>query len=214
MKKALIVITILMFAGCKKSPFQQTYDPGPLYAIPAEMKAWTIFKPGSYWVYKNENTGQHDSAIYKYGPYSEVKPCGNCPVIQYNWYFLTSPMIVKFRLIGQADSNAELEVTNRARWTFDHILTYQTIINPDTTSINIDYFLKYRCLGHFPTYSLNGNIFTNVIGARIEETLDTYYQEPYYVESFFARNIGLIKYHQHTNEGDTTWSLTSWHTVQ
>ncbi len=212
MNKLIFLTALLVLTGCRKTPYQPDYTEGPLYSIPAEMKAWTMFKPGSYWIYLNETTNESDSSIYKYGPYFEQIPCGNCPVEQHLWFFVTSPVFVKFKIYGGADSNAYLEVTTRNYSTND-VLTYNTLIHPDSSSNTSGYSGLYKCLGVFNNFILNGNIFPEVIGTR--RTVTDYYEENNsFTESYFARNIGLIKFRQHTSKGDTSWSLMKWHTVQ
>ena len=212
MNKKFFFLALLLLAGCRKTPYQPNYTEGPLYSIPAEMKEWTMFKPGSYWIYKNETTNESDSSTYKYGPYFEQIPCGNCPVEQHMWFFVNSPAFVKFTIYGGADSNAYLEVTTR-NYSATDVLTYHTLIHPDSSSNTSDYLMTYKCLGEFDNFILNGNIFTNVIGTHLEGK-DYYEENNSFTESYFARNIGLIKFRQHTSKGDTTWSLMKWHTVQ
>ena len=127
------------------------------------------------------------------------------------WFFVNSPAFVKFYVRGGADSNAVLNVTTRSRWNFN-VLTYRTLIHPDSSSNTSDYSNSYKCVGVFDHFILNGNTFSNVIATRLESR-DSYGNN-YFVESWFARNTGLIKFHQHTSKGDTTWSLVSWHVEQ
>lgn len=211
MANRFLLLMILIIAGCSKSPPQKDDTLGPLYAIPAEMKAWTMFNPGSFWNYRNEKTGNIDTTFYKYGPYFRETPCINCPVYQYMWFFVNSPVFVKFKLTGAADSNAKLNVTTRDRWNFN-VLTYRTLIHPDASSNDSSYYQSYKCLGLFSNFLLNGHSFSNVIATRLAGKDNN--GKDYTVESWFARNIGLIKFHVKSGQGDTTWSLAGWHTEQ
>jgi len=212
MNKTIFLFVPLLLAGCHKPSDQPTFlTPGPLYAIPAEMKEWTMFKPGSYWIYKNESTGESDSSTQKYGPYFEEIPCRNCPVRQEMWFFAASPVYAKFELHGGADSNAVLWITTRDHRVTD-ILTYYTLVHPDASSNTSDYLETYKCLGVLDNFVLNDNTFMHVI---VTSLAGTNYSDPdRYLESYFARNIGLIKFTQRSKNSDTTWSLIRWHTVQ
>jgi hypothetical protein len=213
-KILLLIILILIFIGCKKSPFHENLLPGPWYTIPVEMKAWTMFKPGSYWIYKNEVTGISDSSNYKYGPYYEEDKCINCPQYQKIWYFVTSPFFVKFKLIGGADSNARLELTTRMHIDGSKTLTYNTLMHPDNLIDSSDYCTTYRSLGVFNNFVVNGNVFNNVIGTRVDRRANCFYGDAYYYETYFAKNIGILKFHSHMSTGDTTMTLVKWHTIQ
>ena len=213
MNKKILFFALLLLMGCKKTPYHQEYSLGPLYSIPGEMKEWTMFKPGSYWIYKNETTSELDSSAYKYGPYYEEIPCYNCPVYQHMWYFVASSVFVKFYLYGGADSNAYLELSTRYNGT-NNIINYHTLMHPDSSSNSSDYWGTYQCLGKFENFVLNGNTFTNVIGTRLVIKTSFYDETTNTTESWFARNIGLIKFRHQSEKGDTTWSLVKWHTVQ
>lgn len=61
MKKAItlfVFFIILGFGGCRKEP--DTEPLGPLL-IPQELKEYTYFKPGTYWVYIDSVSGRVDS---------------------------------------------------------------------------------------------------------------------------------------------------------
>lgn len=54
----LILLVLCCFAGCRKDPEPETK--GPLL-IPQEVKDYSQFKPGTYWVYTDSVSGRIDS---------------------------------------------------------------------------------------------------------------------------------------------------------
>ena len=65
MKRIIYLLLTLFLFSCEK----ETYE---YFNIPDNVKAWGLYQVGSYWIYKDEDTGQLDS-VYVY----EVKRTTN-----------------------------------------------------------------------------------------------------------------------------------------
>ena len=57
----LILFSILITSCKKKQAVVTDY-------IPSELKEYALFQPGSFWIYKNENTGKIDSTYISKKP--------------------------------------------------------------------------------------------------------------------------------------------------
>jgi hypothetical protein len=75
--RALPIIIVLYAAACQKPAPEPEAVP-----LPAELKAYTLFEPGTYWIYRDSATRQLDSVwvvstekeIFKLGGSGPVKP--------------------------------------------------------------------------------------------------------------------------------------------
>jgi len=186
--------------------------PGPLYSIPDEFKAWTMFNPGSYWLYLNEKTQEIDCTSVKHGPYYKEELCYNCPVVQYMWYYTKSSFLMKFDAVGGKDGNATLTLTTNKGEGL--ALTQRTINAPEDSDSTYYGCYTYRFIAKTDTFSLNGNQFNNVYHTRLEWT-GCYAQTDHMTYDFFwARGIGLISLKKTYDNQDTTWSLVRWKAIQ
>ena len=215
MKKMLwFVFTVVMIAACSKRPHQDPYTPGPSYNIPEEFKAWTVFNKGSWWVYKNESSNLPDTNLCIHGPYINHDPCGNCPVIEYNWFYLKGSVVIRYDAQGVINDNAILRIM-----TGDFVnlfaLTYKTIVN-GTQADSSSYGFEYHLVEKLDSLNLNGHNFSNVVHTRMTWKENYYYIPPPYkgYDFYFARNIGLIMLKKDYYTQDTTWSLMSWNAIQ
>jgi hypothetical protein len=209
-----LIFAVILHAGCSKRPNQDPYTPGPSYNIPQEFKAWTVFNKGSWWVYKNESSNLLDTNICIHGPYVNHDPCGNCPVIEYNWFYLKGSVVVRYDVQGVINDNAILRIMT-GDFADLFALTYKTIENGaqgDTSG----YSYQYEFVEKLDSMNLNGHAFSNVYHTRITWKDTYYYDPPPYkgYDFYFARNIGLIMLKKDYYTQDTTWSLMNWHAIQ
>lgn len=58
MKRIIYLLLTLFLFSCEKETYEYFY-------IPDSVKAWGLYQVGSYWIYKDEDTGQLDS-VYVY----------------------------------------------------------------------------------------------------------------------------------------------------
>lgn len=214
MKKFFLsALLMAMLIACSKSTFQQPFTPGPAYNIPAEFKAWTIFNPGSWWVYKNEKTNVIDTTKFTHGPFYNKELCGNCPVIEYMWFYLKGPVVIMYDVQGGKNENASLRIM-RENGSEILAFTNKTIADP-SQSDSSEYSFKYQLVEQLDSWTMNGKTFSNIYHTKFS-WLRTSYEEPSYpgYDFYFARGIGLILLKKNYSSTDTTWSLVNWHTVQ
>jgi hypothetical protein len=205
-----LLLTVVLTA-CTKAPYPPDFVPGPAYNIPAEFKAWTIFNHGSWWVYKNERTGVTDTTTNRHGPFYHKELCGNCPVIEYMWFYLNGTVVTMYDVQGGENENAILRI-RRENGSAVPALTNKTLTDPAHTDSS--YGVQYQFVEQIDAMTLNGNILSNVYHTRFE--LQSYYGNPPFrsYEFYFARGIGLVMLKKIYTSTDTTWSLVDWHTEQ
>ena len=186
------ILLILIFSGCSKKDIPPTY-------IPEQLKSYAVFQVGSYWIYKNEITGEFDST-----------------------YILSTP---RFFFLG---SSQEFPNTERCSIRYGGTIFSGSILNPYEEDLlfsdGIDspclefYDLpagvvsSFKTIAKFDSLKVNGKFYYNVINtsnyiafANGDSTVYTFY---------LAKSIGLIKMNKSVNIQDTTWSIIRNHVIQ
>jgi hypothetical protein len=199
----IISFFLILLMSCKKDA-----DPDPViiqipgYLLSAECKQWTMFLPGSYWVYRNETTQGIDCTFYKHGLYYNKDSYYN-GFHEYNWFFVNSRMFIKFSLAGGEHGN-ELTV---------HLPKFQKMVALTQKSLvdsvirdSVKGIYTYTLVEKLPVFTLNGNSFTNVVHTKSR------YQnsDEYSYDFYWAKNIGIIYFKKSYDLHDTAWSLTRW----
>jgi hypothetical protein len=164
-------------------------------------------------VYKNEKTNVADTTKLTHGPFYNKELCGNCPVIEYMWFYLRGPVVVMYNVQGGRNENACLRLKRDDGSEF-LAFTNKTLTD-SAQSDSSEYGFKYTLVEHLDYVTMNGRTISNVYHTRFLWQ-HTYYEEPPFVgyDFYFARGIGLIKLKKLYSSTDTTWSLMNWHTVQ
>jgi len=214
MKKLFLsVFLIALLTTCSKSPVKQSITLGPEYNISAEFKTWTIFNKGSWWVYKNEKTNFADTTKLTHGPFYNKELCGNCPVIEYMWFYMTGPVVIQYDVEGGKNENASLHIRKDDG---SEILAFtnKTLTDP-AHSDSSGYGFKYQFIEKLDSMVMNGKTISNIYHTKLSWQ-KTYYEDPPYLgcDYYFAKGIGLILLKKNYPSTDTTWSLMDWHTVQ
>ena len=208
------ILLFLLITACRKTtaPGDSNYVLGPLYSIPDEFKAWTMFKPGSYWIYLNETTFSQDSTVFKHGPYWQEDLCYNCPVEQRMWFWVRSPFLTEFQALGGPDGNASLNVSST--YTNDLALTGKCLDNQSHADTSLYSYYTFHFVEHLDTMIISTNTFSNVLHTRINWTHGYGNHSQLTTDYYWARGVGMIKTQRNYGVVDTTWSLVTWKTVQ
>ena len=185
---------LILLISCKKVP---------TYGISDGMKEYFSFKPGSYWIYKNDSTGAIDSTYVKsyqdefieYKDYDKVIMNSEHLAVGFQSVFLGSFYIEHLDCWG---SNI-LEVGSRQK--------------PSDTGLvdgDIAYYPSVQQNQHFitdcdpsdvyifkviPADTINGKVYLNVLYSEIQRIdSSTSNQHYYYRKIHFVKHIGIIKY--------------------
>ncbi|HTX87542.1 MAG TPA: hypothetical protein VMC08_01005 [Bacteroidales bacterium] len=207
----LFFFLLTIFTGCHKIVYPPP-KPKELDSIPVEFKAWTLFQPGSYWIYLNEGTQVSESTFIKHGPYF-YQWSTEYSITDYTWYFVDNPFILKYDIQGGGERNTVLQLWT---WQMDDpvALTIKTIEDPANSDFSSSYIFTYELIEKLDSLELNSHVFYNVFHTRCTQKKNNDYSIIY--DYYFMRNVGLIKFRRlYTYENkDTTWSLLKWKTVQ
>ncbi|MEI7897127.1 MAG: hypothetical protein WCJ26_08830 [bacterium] len=202
----LCVILVLLIS-CKKSE-----EPNPVivqnpnYLLSIECKKWTMFQPGSYWVYLNEKTQSSDCTYYKHGLYYNKENYYN-GIHEYNWFFVNSNMFIKFSLAGGENGNSLTVDLPK----FQNLIALtQKSLADSVTCDSVPGIYTYTLVEKLPFFTLNGNNYTNVVHTKCR------YQksDKYAYDFYWAKNIGIIYFKKNYELHDTAWSLARWYVNQ
>jgi hypothetical protein len=189
----------LLLSGCTKKE-------GQTYYLSDYIKQFSVFQVGSYWVYKNENTGEIDSSFIKSSPSFSIYQSGySDPKIQecfidYGGPFISSGHLgnlgyqIGFMNIGINGACLKSKpfqpgssIYDGSEGTYKELSIYDSLIVNDV--------VYHQVLNTQDQYPKNNG--------------DTDYMNYYLVKS-----IGLIKFKYHYHNQDTYWSLLRYHVVQ
>ena len=199
--KLVFILILLIFLGCKREVRL------PYYTINNDFLQYVYFKEGSYWIYKNEHNGSHDSCTLIYPPnVGPAKPEG----LGYTYEVITTGFISKFL------SNSEILASPDFDFAiFEEIDSHSLISIRTSMSIGQKYTFNGAVIEQVALYDsiiINDSIFKNVIQTRVAQPYNL--QDSIFYSYFFAKNIGLIKFEKTYLNTDTTWSLLRYHVVQ
>jgi hypothetical protein len=187
-----LLIVFLISLGCSKKSGYNEY-------IPAQLKQYSVFQVGSYWVFKNESTGTIDSSyllnppVYLYNdpvndpPQNRYETCD----IYFGGTFLShSQTSTSHYSIGFQNGKGS-------------ICLYSNF-QPGYTLDN-DYFHTFTNLNYIDSMVVNNRTFYQVMNTQYkfwnhlgDTTTYTYY---------IAKSTGLIKFTLDKNHQDTSWSI-------
>jgi len=198
----IVFLIIICLSSCKKKE--------SVYTIPEEFRAWSVFQPGSYWFYLNEQTQSIDSS-YITGFSDQMRGVANDP---HNiWYWenvnidFTGSFLSHFEIMSTSNNFASLYVNYRSGSSMALQLAYFNnygLVHRETHLMGV--------VKVFSEFNVNGNTFTNVYQTRDSWSSGNGYADT--VDFYFAKNIGIIKLEKHLAQTDTTWSVIRWHVVQ
>jgi hypothetical protein len=166
------------------------------YPVPEEMKQYFVFQKGSYWIYKNDSTGELDSTYVNYFTSLFDKngyPGKNREV---NQMYFSSKFLSEYLLIYGCLDACGLTVTTIADTsstetiTVGESLTYLDSWQPNTTfSLNTSCAVGIFKYDRIPNVTINNKVYQSIIYSN-NTSFDTI---SYTREFYFAKNIGIIK---------------------
>jgi hypothetical protein len=190
------LITMAFALGCHKKGVDTHY-------VSQFLKDYTVFKPGSYWIYKNETTGKTDSCyiikftdIFRQDAGYSTDPYLEFILVSYQSEVLTSMYID----VDQATLSCKFAEGNCLR---------ASNVPP---VFEYDKYHKYEFLGSFDTVNVNGVNFADIVNTKYSQNGAGVLPYNNYVLTYYlSKSIGLIKYRQQLDNYDTTWTLLRYH---
>jgi hypothetical protein len=168
-------------------------------------KSYVAFKPGSYWIYRNDSSSITDSVYVQQLTYRYENETNNDgDIISTNqriWCQLISNIIINSDN-GFSTSHIYLGDYSISHWGID--LNFKNdVVNPILTT---DTCFSYQ------TMILNGQLFNNVT-EQIQHSTNSLSSE-YRVDVYLVKNIGLIKWNVNYRDGSTEqWSLLRYNII-
>jgi hypothetical protein len=195
----LLLLIFLIFSGCNKNKAHDEY-------IPDQLKQYSVFQMGSYWVFKNESTGAIDSSYLLKPPvYLYDDPVNDPPQnlnetceIYYGGTFLLSSWVSPDQYLVNFKNG------------YGGFCLYSNF-KPGYTVGDYAGGL-FKNLGFLDSLVINDQTFHQVMKTQYQSLtfdLDTITQTYYLAES-----VGIIRVQLRKNQIDTTWSLVRYHVVQ
>ena len=193
-----MLLILLTLPGCKK---QQKVTSE---FIPSELKEYTLFQPGSFWIYKNEITGAIDSS------YITKKPEF---VYHSEGYDIDTLEICHIYFDGTFISSTQLEPHHY--YMYINRYEFEAIRPTSFTPDQIFNFGGGATLKYFPlidSMTIDNTTFHNVFVTQhqyVSLAGDTFSNT-----SYFVKKIGLIKFNRKVPNADTTWHILTYHVKQ
>lgn len=156
---------------------------------------------GSYWIYKNETTLKSDSAYVFNLPISNLD----------NLNYMSDNEVFNEVLIYDIKGPCFGHFSIKAEYGQEY-LTSSTPFGMTGLLVH-NYETGYQVIESIPNLNINDHNYTNVLHTR-NIVLGNVHADTIIIETFFAKNVGIIKYTHKIGTADTTWSLISSHTVQ
>jgi len=199
------LIVLSLVSGCRKKNSTTTY-------IPDQLKEYSVFQAGSYWVYRNETNSQIDSCYILTAPfhdYINLTEMEGGSILEFYCNVFGGSLIqetiisptkndVVFRngFLGGDESPCLMSASFRAGF----------------VDASIPYVFKN--LEYFDSLSINNKMYYQVIHTQWKLTTTWSSDDTVTSEYFIAKSVGFIKLYQKQNTIGTTWSLLRYHVLQ
>lgn len=196
-----LILFVINLSGCKKQGPQKYY-------FDNNLKSWTCFKNGSYWIYQNEKTLLFDTTVILSNGslFSGSEDANQFEIIHSN---IKSGFIREFSGFREPITSF-FQIGLFYPEPGNPIALSSTVSNGGNDGFFTNEYQKFWCVERLDSLILNGNIFTNVIHTRNLIPGCDSLQDDFY----FARNIGLIKCSIKTSKFDSTWSVIKYFVSQ
>jgi len=192
-----LIVFSFSFWSCCKEPEQCDFSKEPYYSV-SPLISSMVFKPGSYWIYKNMQNNTIDS-VYVFtldSGYTTDPPRVKCSFSNHEYYYLAklkSQNIGEFNLVyirNKVMSNVQVEYSK-----FIGTNEYYNSDSSKANSLNIEYIQQYQSISiQNSNYYLVDKI--KVMSSQIGGSNAFLY---------WASSIGIIKFEKENGE---VWELT------
>jgi hypothetical protein len=186
----ILLMAFVFISGCKKESTEYQY-------LSSEIKEWSVYQPGSYWIYKNEVTGLIDSSYIK-----------SQPEVRFDWIQVTDRYAIAQEEIRYVVSGSFLQVLY-----IDQSGSWEQFYNQSGhKNYGLLWYIKgegFHKTEKIQNFQINDTSYSNVLHSVYNVSTDTSF-----VESWIVKNVGVIKYLKRIGNIDTTWTLMRYHSVQ
>jgi hypothetical protein len=183
-------MALVLGAGCNKKEETRYY-------VPEYLKQYALFKEGSYWIYKNEITGDNDSN------YITIPP-----LVKYTQYYSYDPICQTCETKYEGNPLRGSFLTNNDCDFSFSITGGYCLLNRSFNAgfvFKLDQYDTYKELMIFDSLQINGNNYRDVLNTQYIYTTNN--NDSTILTFYLVKGIGLVKFNQRINDKDTTWSL-------
>ena len=167
------------------------------YPVPEEMKQYFVFQKGSYWIYKNDSTGEIDSTYVNIQSSfidENGYPGKNREV---NLVYYTSKFLLEYQLVYACLDACGLSISTKIdTLTADQIRLVDLIAYVDSWQPNTNFTLNgcgafgIYTYNRLPNKTINNKTYQNIIYSKNTSSDSS----SFYREFYFAKNIGIIQF--------------------
>jgi hypothetical protein len=181
----ILLISSYAITGCSKKKNPEN--------IPEQLIEYAVFQQGSYWIFKNENSGELDSTFISVPPtYFPINTVDGSYIQECSIRYGGSLFGV-----GIVDPS-EYQLIRRYSSMAYHLLYF------DYTPGQVYPWNTIKVLVYDSLY-VNNQLFTHVVNTQYDVVSHGY--DTTWYTFYTAKNTGLIKFNIHSTSYDSTWSV-------
>jgi len=220
----LILITLFCLCFCSGCRKRDNRAIGDIYLIPQEVKDYTYFLSGTYWIYQDSITGNFDS-VYVFDAYIdtdtiELKPDDpGKEIVEYYFYRTKSSYLNKMVTYDCNTSFYKCVDNKEMRPCF-----YTTRGNSDGSGFCFFYefyegawtyagygniYSKITLVKNWGSFQLNNATYSNVVEFYDDKNIT---EDDNRTCFYFSKNIGIIR--KEILDSNQTWNLIRYNIVQ
>lgn len=225
-----ILLSTLLFSGCKKFEYEAYFEepPKPLEDLPA----YSYFKTGTYWIYKDSASGIedsvyvfHDTTYSYYNTGTAGVNAGNYNFYESRAYSYSDTYYYYYKIdMGYYGGN-KVPVWRDKFKPGDYVGQSFLMFNSFDPSINLYAYTSpgvITCKGYADSMNILGNVYLNVVHFNDTKNASENISTPFgsinpATDFYIAKNIGIVKKHVYDtifNTINKTDNLIRYHIVQ
>jgi len=208
MKKSIFlafgIVTQLLLNSCEPKD--------KYYYLNQESKDWALYKPGSWWVYRDSILNERDSLFIT--NYLEQFSVENSDKKNYNYqtinYFISNKQTSEYSFALFCSSSTAINFNGYVSF---NSMTYKTVLTyfapfPESSD--------WSTINTLPNYEVKGFIYSDVLHIRAgySEKNDINNLKVFYHDYWLAKGKGFIKMVERTPTDTTVWLLEKYNIVQ
>jgi hypothetical protein len=222
MNKYLFFVLVIFLSGCRKKD-----DPeiGSIYLLPQEVKDYSLFLPGTYWIYQDSTTGNEDS-VYVINSSNgkdtfDLKPDDPGDEVVEFFQFDTKSSFNNGEIF-RYDCNTSFYqcvdskqpkpcfYVDRANSTGSGFcFLYDFYVGAWVYSSYAGFYSKITIVNKWSILNLNSINYNNVVELNDDKNIT---ENSNRTNFFFAKNIGIVR--KELLDSNRTWSLIRYKIVQ
>jgi len=177
--------------------------------VSEETKEWSLFQPGSYWIYQNDSTGATDSVFIKEGPTSHFDggPTDAMDYLEVINTSFSSSFISQIELEAHYYGANTISLNN----TNASVLILRFPISNEIISQN---FYTFEHIEHFDSLNVNGTWIKDTYHTRYTRFKEGISTIDYIYDFYIAKNIGIVICEKQSETENFRWSLVRRNIVQ